>query len=178
MVTAIQELLNGLDENFIFDVIYNPARGTVNIKEKSEVIHADNEFLVPSDFGIMNWMSNTDSDYPWRNIDGTIKAVDINSPQSINGVLRNTQMIHLHQLSDYYKSYESGFIDLVNAHNIYLHCLNLGHFNPIGARGENAIIKKKTCVSSSFGYLRIDSVVAPHDKMDASRQLMKHSNLA
>ena len=97
MVTAIQDLLNALDGNFTFEVIYNPARGTVNIEEKPEGIHATNAFLVPSDFGIMNWMSNTDSDYPWRNIDDTIKAVGINNIQYINGALRNTQMIHLHQ---------------------------------------------------------------------------------
>ena len=34
LVTAIQELLNGLDENFAFEVICKPARGTVNIEEK------------------------------------------------------------------------------------------------------------------------------------------------
>ena len=32
LVTASQELPNGLDENFIFEVMYNPARGTVNIE--------------------------------------------------------------------------------------------------------------------------------------------------
>ena len=78
-------------------------------------------------------------------------------------------MIHHHLLPDYYKSYESGFIDLLNAHNIYLHCPNLGHFNSTGVRGENTIIKQIT-VSSSFGYLIIGSVVAPHDKLDVSRQ--------
>ena len=82
-------------------------------------------------------------------------------------------MIHLHQLPDYYKSYESGFIDLFNAHNIYFHCPNLGHFNSIGVRGESTFFLKKTPVSSSFGYLIIDSVVAPHDKMDVSRQLIE-----
>ena len=142
LVTAIQELLNGLDENFTFEVKYNPARGTVNIEEKSEGIHANNKFRVPSDFGIMNWMSNTDSDYPWRNIDGTSKTADSNNLQYINGVLRNAQMIHHHQLSDYYKSYESGFIDLLNVHNMYVHCPNLGHFNSIGVRGESTIIKR------------------------------------
>ena len=75
LVTAIQDLLNALDGNFTFEVIYNPARGTVNIEEKYEGIHATNAFLVPSDFEIMSWMSNTDSDYPWRKIDDTIKAV-------------------------------------------------------------------------------------------------------
>ena len=50
-------------------------------------------------------------------------------------------MIHLHQLSGYYQSYESDFIDLLNAHNIYLQCPNLGHFSSIGVRGESTIIK-------------------------------------
>ena len=81
-------------------------------------------------------------------------------------------MIHLNELSDYYKSYESGFLDLFSAHSIYFHCSNLGHVNSIGVRGESTIIKK-TPVSSSFGYLIIGSVVAPHDKMDVSRQLIK-----
>ena len=107
MVTAIQDLLNALGGNFTFEVTYNPARGTVNIEGQSEGIHATNAFYqVPSDFGTMNWMSNTDSDYPWRNTDDTITAVDTNNIQYINGVLRHTQIICLHQLSDYYKSYE------------------------------------------------------------------------
>ena len=71
-----------------------------------------------------------------------------------------------------YKTYESGFLDLLNIHNIYMHCPNLGHFNSIGVRGENSIIKKIP-VSSSFGYLILDSVVPPHDKMDVSRQTVK-----
>ena len=33
-------------------------------------------------------------------------------------------------------------------------------------------------VSSSFGFLIIDSVVAPHDKMDVSRQLIKTSQFS
>ena len=124
--------------------MHNPARGTVNIEEKYEGIHANITFRVPSDFGIMNWMSNADSGHPWRNIGDSINAVDINNLQHINGVLRNTQMIH-HQLSDFYKSYESGFIDLPNAHSIYFHCPNLGHFNTIGVRGESTITKQ-TCI--------------------------------
>ena len=34
-------------------------------------------------------------------------------------------------------------------------------------------VRKKVPVSSSFGYLIMDSVVAPHDKIDVSRQLIK-----
>ena len=69
-------------------------------------------------------------------------------------------------------SFETGFFDLLSVHNIYIHSSNLGHYGSIGVRGENTIIKKVS-VSSSFGYLIMDSVVAPHDKIDVSRQLFK-----
>ena len=100
------------------------------------------------------------------------KQYMFNNIRFINGALRNTEMIHPHHFPDYYKSYESGFIDLLNAHSIYLHCPNLGYFNSTGVKGESAIIKKKY-VSSNFGYLIIDFAAAPHDKIDVSRQLIK-----
>ena len=118
-------------------------------------------------------MINAGPSYPWMDHQGTAIPIDINNLKSINGVLRNTEYVTLtldHSL--YYRSFESGFIDLLNVHNIYLHCPNLGHFNSIGVRGENAIFKKIP-VSSGFGYLIIDSVSAPHDKMDVSRQNIK-----
>ena len=52
-------------------------------------------------------------------------------------------MMTINLESEYYRSYESGFIDLLNVHNVYLHCPNLGHFNSIGVRGESTIIKRK-----------------------------------
>ena len=55
---------------------------------------------------------------------------------------------------------------------IYIHSPSLGNYNSIGVRGENTIIKKVP-VSSSFGYLITGSAVAPHDKIDVSRQLIK-----
>ena len=103
---------------------------------------------------------------------GLATPVDTNNLHSISGVLRNTDMIEVSLESEYYRPYESGFIDLLNVHNVYLHCPNLCHFNSVGVRGESTIIKK-VHVSSPFGYLIIDSVVAPHDKIDVSRQLIK-----
>ena len=82
-------------------------------------------------------------------------------------------MIAVSLESEYYRSCESGFIDLLSVHNVYQHCPNLVHFNSIGVRGESTIIIKTVPVSSSFGYLIIDSVVAPHGKIDVSRQLIK-----
>ena len=68
-------------------------------------------------------------------------------------------------------TFETGFIDLLNVHNIYIHCSNIGNYSCIGVRGDNPITKVP--VSSSFGYLILDSVVAPHDKIDVSRQSIK-----
>ena len=73
------------------------------------------------------------------------------------------------RLSYMYNTYEGGSLDLLNIHNVHVHCTNLGYFNSIGVRGESTIIKT-VLVYSSFGYLIIDSAVSPHDKMDVSRQ--------
>ena len=174
VAAAIQELLNGFNVTFDFGVLCQPARGTITIEAKSENMAEHDKFYIPSDFGIMAWMSTTSGNYPWRDRQGFLTTVDNNNLHSINGVLRNSDMIAVSLESEYYRSYESGFIDLLNVHNVYLHCPNLGHFNSIGVRGENTIVKKVP-VSSSFGYLTIDSVVAPHDKIDVSRQLIKQT---
>ena len=67
---------------------------------------------------------------------------------------------------------ESGFIDRLNVHIIYINSPNPGHYNSVGVRGESTIATK-VHVSSSCGYLISDSVVAQHDKNDVSRQLIK-----
>ena len=133
-------------------MLYQPARGTITIEAKSENIAEHDKFYIPSDFGIMTWMSSTNGNYPWRDRQGFVTTVDNNNLHSINGVLRNSDMIAVSLESEYYRTYESGFIDLLNVHNVYLHCPNLCHLNSTGARGENTIIKK-VHVSSSFGYV-------------------------
>ena len=139
---AIQELLNGFNVTFDFEVLYHPARGTITIEAKSENIDSHDKFYIPSGFGIMTWMSTTGGNHPWTNKQGFVTTVGPNNLHSINGVLRNSDMISVSLESEYYRSYESGFIDLLNVHNVYLHCPNLGHFNSIGVRGGNTIIKK------------------------------------
>ena len=169
LASGMQDLLNSIEINFTFEVKYNTATGSIKIEETTE--GSGNAFDVPTDLGIATWDTETNNQYPWRNIEGTIVYPDVVYPQSINGVLRNTEMVPVN-LSFMYSTYQSGFLDLLNIHNIYIHCPNLGHFNSIGVRGENTIIKKVP-VSSSFGYLIIDTVVSPHDKMDVSRQNVK-----
>ena len=66
----------------------------------------------------------------------------------------------------------NGFLYLTSVRSTYLHCANLGHFDSVGVKGQSGIIKKIP-VSSSFGYLILDSVAAPRDKVDVSGQLTK-----
>ena len=169
LASGIQDLINSIEINFTFEVKCNTAAGSIKIEETTE--GSGNAFEVPSDFGVVYWDIETNNQYPWRNIEETTVYPDVNSLQSINGVLRNTEMLPV-RLSYMYNTYQSGFIDLSNIHNVYTHCPNLGHFKSIGVRGESTIIKKVS-VSSSFGYLIIDTVVSPHDKMDVGLQNVK-----
>ena len=140
LASGIQELLNGFAVTFGFEVFYHPARGTITIEAKSEGMGSHKKFYIPSDFGIMTWMCSTDSDYPWKDRQGIISTVEIKGLKSINGGLRSSDMITINLDAEYHRTYESGFIDLLNAHNVYLHCPNPGHFDSIGVRGENTII--------------------------------------
>ena len=87
-------------------------------------------------------MIGTGSDYPWRDRQGNLTTVDINSLQSSNGVLRNSELITVSLEPGNYRTHESGFIDLFNVHNVYLHCPNSCHFDSISVRDESTIIKK------------------------------------
>ena len=66
LATGIQSLLNGLEGNFTFEVMYNTATGTISIEETTE--GGSNTFEIPSDYGITDWFDNH-SEYSWRNID-------------------------------------------------------------------------------------------------------------
>ena len=149
---AIQELLS-FAISFEFEVVYNVARGTITIKSNYDGM-LEKSFILPTDFGILTWTSQG-ADYPWVNREGIVEAVNTGAPNSINGVLRNSdndEFIPVNLQTVFYRTYESGFLDLLSIHNIYMHCEDLGHFNSIGVRGESSIIKKIP-VSSSFGYL-------------------------
>ena len=102
----------------------------------------------------------------WVNHSNQIITVDMDKLMSMNEILRHSEPISPET------TFETSFIDILNVHNIYTHCPDLGHYSTIGVRGENSVIRKIP-VSSGFGYLIIDSVVAPHDEIDVSRQSLK-----
>ena len=110
MAAAIQDLLNSFNVTFGFEVLYHPARGTITVEAKSEGMGEHGKFDIPSDFGIMTWMSSTSGDYPWKDRQGFVTAADNNNLHSINGVLGNSDMITISVESEYYRSYESGLL--------------------------------------------------------------------
>ena len=100
--------------------------------------------------------------------DNTANYVPFNKSdlQSASSILRNSNE------SSFSVSFTSQFIDLLNTHSIFIHSPNIGSFETLGVRGESTIIKKIP-VSSSYGFLIIDSVVATHDRIYVSNQMFK-----
>ena len=133
--------------------IYDNARGTIKIS-------ASFDFQILFDFQAMALTIGYRNSFVWvDSSNGDETSIDLSNLRSINEPLR-----HYGYEDNFGTTYESGFIGLLNVHSIYNHCPNLGHYSTIGVRGENSIIKK-VFVSSSFGYLVLDSVVAPHEKL-------------
>ena len=153
LATSIKSQLDVAYGSGVYDVTYNDRKGTLTVSTGQ----ANTTFMIITDKDLA---SNV-----WATWNGP--AYNNANPQSMNGVLRNEG----DSLSDA-ASYESGFLDLLNIHNLYIYSPNIGSFSTLGPRGECNIIKKVP-VSSSYGYAIFDNVVAPHDSIDVSRQLLK-----
>lgn len=67
---------------------------------------------------------------------------------------------------------KTSLVDLQRYHNIYLSSPTLSSYSTLGPRGENNIIKKVP-VTSDYGSLIFDSVVASHDWVNVSNILLK-----
>ena len=164
----LQEILQTSIPDLELNCSYNNTRGNFTIKAGTDQL-----FKVLSNHQV----SSTDPTLPdpwmgFKDNNDNVIVLDINNLNSINEVLRRTNLNSWGPMDSLDNEFTSEFLDLLNVHNIYIHSSTLGNYNSIGVRGENFIIKKVT-VSSSFGYLVMDSVVAPHDKIDVSRRLIK-----
>ena len=160
LASTLQPVLQTMFLNENYTATYNTARGTITIT-------ANRSFRIFTDEQVVQLTNSIGVQFPgWVDQNNQPTTVDVNNLMSVNEILRNSENKPAEQ------EFETGFIDLLNVHNIYIHCPNIGHYNCIGVRGENSIVKKVP-VSSSFGYLILDSVVAPHDKIDVSRQTLK-----
>ena len=126
---------------------YENARGTVKIS-------ANNPFQILSDSEAIYLIENAGPAFMnWNNHELT--HIYLPNLQSINDALRNDGYV-VPSTYDGYTTYESGFSDSLNVHNIYTHCPDLGHYRTIGVKCGNPIIKKVS-VSYSFGYQILDT---------------------
>jgi hypothetical protein len=133
LATELQGVFNSLRAN-VFTVRYNNSKNNITI----------------SVVGSTTFKMLTDDE----------AEVLFSTRNTINNILQNTT-----GKSDTYsssKSYTSGFIELLNIRNIYLHSPNLSSFTTYGGKGESNIIKKIP-VSSDFGYLIIENFTSNHD---------------
>ena len=159
-VNLAAEMQKAIKERFPeINCVYNAGRGTITISNSYNfrILTEPNALLIQQ-------LGNF-----WYKANGAMVILQEGNLNSINDVIRHSVDI---PVADRSTTFETEFLDLLNTHNIYMHCPNLGHYNCVGVRGENSIVKKVP-VSSSFGYLILDSVVAPHDKIDVSRQSIK-----
>jgi hypothetical protein len=161
LASAIQSLLYKRFPNDDDRVYYESSRGILIFESLREfTIFTDDEVMeltyIQPPFAVWNDVNNEQTSAP-----------ELGNAESINEILRNT----LPKPTS--TKFETEFLDLINTHNIYIHSPSLGfNYNTIGCKGENSIIKKVP-VSSGFGYQILDTVVAPHDKIDVSRQNIK-----
>ena len=162
LATTLQSTLQHSFPNENYRCVYNTTKGSITItSDRSFRIFTDQQARE-----IQNTLIGDPSFPGWVDNNNQLTTVDASDLRSINEIFRHSFPINPET------TFETGFIDLLNVHNVYIHCPNLGHYNSTGVRGENSIIKKVP-VSSNFGYLILDSVVAPHDKINVSRQLIK-----
>ena len=150
LASAIQNALSVAFTNTVYTCTYMPRKGTIKV----ETTTANRSFMILDDDSIQDQLEGS----------CTGSAYHVNKPQSMNEVLRHT-------FGSPANTFESGFLDLTNIHNIYISSPNLGSFSTLEPQGECNIIKKVP-VSSDYGYSIFDNVVASHDYIDVSKQLL------
>ena len=154
LASSIKSILDATFGSNNYNCTYNSTRGTITISR----IDTNRTFIVFTDF-------NLKSDTLWLGGPWTGPSYNPLNPQSCNDVLRHyTTMV-------FNSTWESGHIDIRNIHNLYISSPSLGSYSTLGVRGEQNIIKKVP-VSSDFGYLIIDNIVANHDYVECSKQTL------
>ena len=150
LAASIKNALDVAFTNTTYIVTCLPRKGTIKIETST----AHKSFMILDDDSFQDQLEGD-----WGG-----SAYNLNNPQSMNEVLRHT-------FGSPANTYESGFLDLTHIHNIYISSPNWGSFSTLGPRGECNIVKKVP-VSSDYGYSILHNVVASHDYIDVSKQLL------
>ena len=127
LATSLNNILQTRFPNDNCSCVYNISVGTVTIASTMGFRIMADEFVKSLQGNIAGWYGNNNEE---------IGHPDYNDLPSFNEVLRYST------ISSPNTSFETGFIDLLNVHNVYIHSSNLGHYSSIGVRGENTIINK------------------------------------
>ena len=110
------------------------------------------------------------NDELYNNLNGTWTGAsyDPRNPHSCNDVLRNDAA----KWCNFVNSFQSGFVDTISNHSVYITSPQLGSFLNIGPRGERTILKK-VLVNVGYGSIITDTLLNTDDYTDCSRQLIK-----
>ena len=120
LATMLNNILQTCFPNGNFSCVYNVSVGTITISSTMNFRMVTDGFAKTLQ-GISGWSGNNSEE---------IGHPGYNNLRSINEVLR-----YYAQASPG-TSFETGFVDLLNVHNIYIHSFNLGHYGSTGVRGE------------------------------------------
>ena len=134
LASTLQSVLQAAYPNENYTCVYNTARGSITISSiRSFRIYTDDQAIeMTNSIGVQ---------FPgWVDHNNQLITIDINNLMSMNEILRHSEPISPET------TFESGFIDLLNVHNVYIHCPNLGQYSTIGVRGESTIIKQNNCI--------------------------------
>jgi len=93
-------------------------------------------------------------------------GIDPSNPQTCNSILGITG----HR--NFMYRWESGIVDVVGIHNVYITCSQFGN-NSIGPRGERNILKK-IVTDADFGGLIVYNWEPYYDNVDCGNILIKH----
>ena len=126
LATTLNNILQTRFPNDNVSCVYNVSVGTITISSTMNFRIMTDDF-VNNLQGISSWHGN-DSE-------------EIGHPDYYNVCPINEVPRYSTQTSPD-TSFETGFIDLLNVHNIYIHSCIFGHYSSVGVRGEHTIIKK------------------------------------
>ena len=126
--STLQSVLQATSPNENYTSVYNTARGSITIS-------SIRSFRTYTDDQVVEMTNSIGVQFPgWVDHNNQLTTVGINNLMSMNEILRHSAAISPET------TFESGFLDLLNVHSIYIHP-GLGNYSSIGVRGESSIIK-------------------------------------
>ena len=117
LAATLQSTLQHSFPNENYRCVYNTTKGSITIT-------SDRSFRIYTGQQVIE-INNTllgDPSFPgWVDNNNQLTTVDVTDLRSMNEIIRHSFPIE----SD--PTFETGFIDLLNVHNIYIHCSNIGN---------------------------------------------------